>query len=136
MTPDPSAALPVQTASASPSPAVAIARGRSIALPIEARIIILAICFRLVGATVGFIANVAIPDFQDQGFTVMERPNPFWDRFARWDSGHYHGIASKGYQFVEGGRSNLAFFPAYPQAMGVVGRALGGGSKTSTLPAS
>ncbi|HYE88485.1 MAG TPA: mannosyltransferase family protein, partial [Vicinamibacterales bacterium] len=65
-------------------------------------------------------------DYQDQGFTVMARSNPFWDRFARWDSGWYHGIASKGYQFVEGGRSNLAFFPVYPQLMGVVGRALGG----------
>lgn len=129
MMPERSAELAVQAVSASPSPAVALPRGRSIALPIEARIIILAICFRLLGATVGFIANVTIPDFQDQGFTVMERPNPFWDLFARWDSGHYHGIALKGYQFVEGGRSNLAFFPAYPQAMGVVGRALGGGQE-------
>jgi len=84
MMPERSTELAVQAVSASPSPAVALPRGRSIALPIEARIIILAICFRLLGATVGFIANVTIPDFQDQGFTVMERPNPFWDRFARW----------------------------------------------------
>jgi hypothetical protein len=56
----------------------------------------------------------------------MEQPNPFWDRFARWDSGWYYGIASQGYQHVEGGRSNLAFFPVYPQLMGVVGRMLGG----------
>jgi hypothetical protein len=119
-------ALPVKVVSAPLSPPVSLARSRSIALPIEARILVLALCFRLVGAAVGFIANVAIPDFQDQGFTVMERANPFWDRFARWDSGWYHGIASKGYEFVEGGRSNLAFFPVYPQLMGVVGRVLGG----------
>ena len=87
---------------------------------------ILALCFRLVGAAVGFIANVTIPDYQNQGFTVLEQPNPFWDRFARWDSGWYYGIASSGYKYVEGGRSNLAFFPVYPQLMGVLGRAMGG----------
>lgn len=122
---NPAETLPVRAISAPLSTPVATA-SRSIALPIEARIIILALCFRMVGATVGFIANVTIPDFQDQGFTVMERPNPFWDRFARWDSGWYHGIASKGYEFVEGGRSNLAFFPVYPQLMGAAGRLLGG----------
>jgi hypothetical protein len=105
---------------------LALSRARAISLPISARILILALCFRLVGATVGFIANVTIPDYQNQGFTVLERPNAFWDRFARWDSGWYYGIASGGYKFVEGGRSNLAFFPVYPQLMGVVGRALGG----------
>ena len=99
---------------------------RTIPFPIEARIVVLALCFRLLGAAVGFIANVAIPDYQNQGFTVMERANPFWDRFARWDAGWYYGIASKGYSFVEGGRSNLAFFPVYPKLMGAAGRALGG----------
>jgi len=95
-------------------------------LPVAARIVILALCFRVTGATVGFISNVAIPDYQDQGITVFERPNPFWDRFARWDSGWYYGIASGGYSYVEGGRSNLAFFPLYPQLMGTAGRILGG----------
>lgn len=123
---NPAEALPVKAATAPLARPVSLVRIRSIALPIEARILVLALCFRLVGATAGFIANVAIPDYQDQGFTVMERPNPFWDRFARWDSGWYHGIASKGYHYVEGGRNNFAFFPAYPQLMGVVGRALGG----------
>jgi hypothetical protein len=120
----PAAALPVDAVP--PLKPLALARPRSMTLPIEARIIILALCFRLVGSAVGFIANVAIPDHTNQGFTVMERPHPFWDRFARWDSGWYHGIASQGYKFVEGGRSNLAFFPVYPQLMGVVGRAMGG----------
>lgn len=123
---NPAEALPVKAATAPLARPLSLAGIRSIALPIEARILVLALCFRLVGATVGFMANVTIPDYQDQGFTVLERPNPFWDRFARWDSGWYYGIASKGYQYVEGGRSNLAFFPAYPQLMGVVGRALGG----------
>lgn len=95
-------------------------------VPIEAWIALAAVGFRLVVAFVGFIANLTIPDYQDQGFTVMEEPNPFWDRFARYDAGWYYGIASKGYAFVDGGRSNLAFFPLYPTLMGAGGRVLGG----------
>ena len=120
---NPSEALPVRAAVPLSRP---ILSARSIAIPIEARIIVLAVCFRLVGASVGFIANVVIPDYQNQGFTVLERPNPFWDRFARWDSGWYSGIASQGYKYVEGRPNNLAFFPVYPQLMGVLGRVMGG----------
>ena len=101
-------------------------RGISLRLPVVARLIVLALCFRVAGATVGFISNITIPDYQDQGFTVLERPNPFWDRFARYDSGWYAGIAAGGYTHVSGERSNLAFFPLYPQLMGVVGRWFGG----------
>jgi hypothetical protein len=121
---NPSEALPVR--SASPAKTFALPRTRSIALPIEAKIVILALCFRLAGAGVGFIANVTIPDYQNQGFTVLKQANPFWDRFARWDSGWYYGIASGGYKYVEGGRNNLAFFPVYPQLMGALGRVMGG----------
>ncbi len=122
----PAEALPVRAHSEPLARPVSLAVPRSIALPIEVRIIILALCFRALVSAAGFIANVAIPDYQNQGFTVMERPDPFWDRFARWDSGWYYGIASGGYNHVEGGRNNLAFFPVYPQLMGVLGRALGG----------
>ena len=121
---NPTEALPVRAAA--PARSFSLPRTRSIALPIEAKIVILALCFRLAGAAVGFIANVTIPDYQNQGFTVLEQPNPFWDRFARWDAGWYYGIASGGYKYVEGGRSNLAFFPVYPQLMGALGRAMGG----------
>jgi len=121
---NPAEAVPLSAAP--PSNTLALPRPRSIALPIEARILILALCFRLAGAAVGFIANVTIPDYQDQGFTVMKEPNPFWDRFARWDSGWYQGIASGGYKYVEGRQNNLAFFPAYPKLMGVLGRVMGG----------
>src|SRR5262245_45711744 len=123
---NPAEALPVESRPAPRLRPLALTNARTIALPIEARIVILALCFRLAGACVGFIANVTIPDYQNPGFTVLERPNPFWDRFARWDSGWYFGIASQGYKYVEGGRSNLAFFPVYPQLMGTLGRALGG----------
>jgi hypothetical protein len=98
----------------------------TMALPIELRIMFAAFAFLLVSSVVGFIGTVTIPNYQDQGFTVFREANPFWDRFARYDSGWYHGIASRGYRYVEGGRSNLAFFPLYPQLMGTIGRALGG----------
>ena len=93
------------------------------ALPIEARIVIFALCFRVVGATVGFIANVTIPDYQNQGFTVLERPNPFWDRFARYDSGWYYGIAAKGYSYRRGRPQQPGVLPALSA---VDGRASGG----------
>ena len=119
-------ALRVATARPTHATAWPSARAISFRLPVVARIIVLALCFRAAGATVGFISNVTIPDYQNQGFTVFERPNPFWDRFARYDSGWYAGIASGGYTHVDGGRSNLAFFPLYPQLMGVIGRMFGG----------
>jgi hypothetical protein len=101
-------------------------RAVSVRLPFVARLIVLALCFRVTTASVGFISNVTIPDYQNQGFTVFERPNPFWDRFARYDSGWYAGIAANGYSYVNGARSNLAFFPLYPKLMGVIGRLFGG----------
>ncbi len=95
-------------------------------LPIEARIAAVALGYRIISSIVGFFANITLPAYQDQGFTVFATPHAFWDRFARFDSGWYHGIASAGYAFVEGGRSNLAFFPLYPTLMGVGGRLMGG----------
>jgi hypothetical protein len=96
------------------------------ALPIEARLMIGAFALRLVSAAVAFLANVTFSVHTDQRFSVLDRPNAFWDTFARYDSGWYYGIASQGYAYVEGGRSNLAFFPLYPTLMGWGGRLLGG----------
>ncbi len=69
----PAEALPVRAHSEPLARPVSLAVPRSIALPIEVRIIILALCFRVLASAAGFIANVAIPDYQNQGFTVMER---------------------------------------------------------------
>jgi hypothetical protein len=77
-------------------------------------------------ALVAYVANVTLPPLQDQHFTFLRRPHPFWDTFARYDSGWYYGIASQGYIYGEGGRNNLAFFPLYPTLMGIGGRLLGG----------
>ena len=83
----------------------------------DARIVIAAILFRVFSALAAFLANVTIPQYQDQGFSVFRTDNLFWDAFARYDAGWYHGIASQGYIFGEGGRNNLAFFPVYPMLM-------------------
>ena len=94
-------------------------------LPVSTRIFIAAILFRLFSAFVAFLANVTIAPLQDQGFTMLERAHPFWDTFARYDAGWYHGIASQGYVFAAGGRNNLAFFPLYPMLMRAGGTLLG-----------
>ncbi|MBL8143375.1 MAG: hypothetical protein JNM38_19830 [Acidobacteria bacterium] len=91
------------------------------------RIVVLALAVRVFTAGIAFYANVVVPPFQREQFTISGTTDKFWDTFARWDSGWYYGIASKGYRFVEGGRSNLAFFPAFPIAMRYAGLALGGG---------
>lgn len=83
----------------------------------EARIFIAALLFRVFSAGVGFLANVVFPQYQDQRFSVFRDAHLFWDAFARYDAGWYHGIASQGYEYSAGGRSNLAFFPVYPLLM-------------------
>ena len=95
-------------------------------LPIEARVFIAALAFRVFSALVAFLANVAFPPYQDQGFSVFRQDHLFWDAFARYDSGWYHGIASQGYIYGAGGRNNLAFFPVYPLLMRAGGTLLGG----------
>lgn len=38
-----------------------------------------------------------------------------WEVFDFWDSGHYHNIATAGYEFSnDGGKHNVAFFPLFP----------------------
>ena len=48
---------------------------------------------------------------------------------ARWDANWYLGIATEGYQFVAdkpGMQQSIAFFPAYPMLVRLVGRIFGG----------
>jgi hypothetical protein len=91
-----------------------------------ARVLLFALAVRVFAAGLAFGANIAFPlDIREQ-FTVFGTTHVFWDTFARWDSGWYVGIARDGYKFVEDGRSNLAFFPAYPLSMRATGLALGG----------
>lgn len=92
-----------------------------------ARIVAAALGFRLISALVAFIVNASVPMAQREQFTVYPSTHLFWDTFARWDSGWYFGVARHGYEFVEAGRSNLAFFPVYPMLMRYVALAMGGG---------
>jgi hypothetical protein len=99
---------------------------RALALKIAA----FAIAFRILSAVLALVLNVVFPDYTSPQFTVFGSPSPFWDAFARHDSGWYYQIARYGYTqgasaYVPGGRSGIAFFPAYPFLMAYVGRALG-----------
>ena len=53
----------------------------------------------------GLVAAAAPAQAQDQGFSVYRQDHLFWDAFARYDSGWYHGIASQGYIYGAGGRN-------------------------------
>lgn len=69
--------------------------------------------------------SLAFIDYQGGNLDV---PIPSWfDAFARWDSGWYHSIADRGYFYAgPDQQSSVAFFPAYPTAMRIVGTVLGG----------
>lgn len=107
--------------SGSPSPGWTAADARAVT-----RLMLIVVVLRLATAFIAFHANVTFPLARDEQFTVLGGTHHFWDTLARNDSGWYYGIASRGYRWVAGGRSNVAFFPAYPWLMGVIGRLLGG----------
>ena len=90
------------------------------------QLMLLAVALRVATALVAYLANATLPLARPEQFTMLDDTHLFWDTFTRNDSGWYYGIATRGYQWVEGGRNNLAFFPAYPLLMGLVGRAFGG----------
>jgi hypothetical protein len=84
-----------------------------------------ALGIRLLSAVLALFVNLAFPLYQKQQFAVFQTPSPFWDSFARYDSGYYEGIAWGGYAPLAGGRSNIAYFPVYPMLMRAVGRLFG-----------
>jgi hypothetical protein len=86
------------------------------------RIVFCAVGLRLVTALLALLINVTFPLYQREQFTVFGETSPFWDTFARYDSGFYEGIAYGGYTPVAGGRSNIAYFPIYPMLIRGVGR--------------
>jgi len=89
------------------------------------RIVVCALGFRLVSAIIALLVNLAFPLYQREQFTVFGSSSPFWDTFARYDSGYYEGIAWSGYAPLAGGRSNIAYFPVYPLLMRYIGRLFG-----------
>jgi hypothetical protein len=94
------------------------------------RIAAAAFGFRVASAILALFIVVAFPIDRAAPAqpTVWGHASPFWDAFARHDSGWYVDIARRGYNAadaVAGGRSNIAFAPVYPLLMRYVGRAFG-----------
>src|SRR5215470_7795847 len=89
------------------------------------RIALFALGVRMISAVLAFYANVAFPLYERQPPIMAGPGSPFWDPFTRFDTGWYYPIARNGYQYVAGGRNNLAFFPVYPLLMRYVGRLFG-----------
>jgi hypothetical protein len=88
-------------------------------------IAVCALGFRLISAIIALLVNLAFPLHQHEQFTIFGSTSPFWDTFARYDTGHFEGIAWGGYAPLAGGRSNIAYFPVYPLLMRYVGRLFG-----------
>jgi Mannosyltransferase (PIG-V) len=86
------------------------------------RIVLGAIGVRLISAVLALMVNISFPLHEREQFTIFGSTSPFWDTFARHDSGHYESIAWHGYRPRTDGRSNIAFFPVYPMMMRAVGR--------------
>lgn len=91
----------------------------------EVRIAFAALGFRAVSAFLALCANIAFPLHRREQLTVFGTTSPFWDTFARFDTGYYEGIAWNGYAPLVDGRSNIAYFPVYPMLMRMVGRVFG-----------
>lgn len=79
---------------------------------------------RLAVLAIGYFATVTI-GYADRGhFRVYA--NELHNLPARWDAGWYLAIATDGYRWSADatGQQNVAFFPAYPILMRIVGRLL------------
>ena len=72
---------------------------------------------------VAFVDGRLSMAFIDYDGATLDFPIPAWlDAYARWDSGWYHSIADSGYYYAgPNQQSSVAFFPAYPAAMRLVG---------------
>jgi hypothetical protein len=90
------------------------------------RLLTFGLGWRIFSAVSAFLANIIFP-MATAHFTTGMPMRVFWDPFARYDAGWYFGVARYGYEYVAGGRNNLAFMPVYPVLMRYVGLALGGG---------
>jgi len=87
-----------------------------------ARLALAALGFRVLSAFIAFLCNVVFPLDRAVQMHVFNTPSPFWDTFARYDTGYFEGIAWSGYAPLEGGRSNIAYFPVYPMLMRWLGQ--------------
>jgi mannosyltransferase PIG-V len=89
------------------------------------RIVAWTVAFRVLTAFIALLVNLVFPLDQREQFTVFGSTSPFWDTFARYDTGYFEGIAWDGYAPLPGGRSNIAYFPVYPLLIRYIGRMFG-----------
>lgn len=61
-----------------------------------------------------YLAEIAIPGVTGDGYYHVNPGNVWLDVWARWDSAFYLSIVERGYWFVPGQQSSVAFFPLYP----------------------
>lgn len=83
---------------------------------------------RLAILFVGYLAIFTL-GYREGGAPWKLFENEFLNLQIRWDTGWYFGIANEGYKYVPNrplDQQNIVFFPAFPLAMRVVGRLLGG----------
>jgi hypothetical protein len=83
---------------------------------------------RLAILFVGYLAVFTL-GYREGGAPWKLFENEFLNLQIRWDTGWYFGIANEGYKYVPNrpfDQQNIVFFPAFPLAMRIVGRLLGG----------
>jgi hypothetical protein len=76
---------------------------------------------------VGVVAALA---WQHQPAPGLDGPE-WLDAMFQGDSGWYYSIASQGYSYTPGVQSSIAFFPAFPLTVHLVGELLGGDFTTA-----
>ena len=109
--------LPARLAAAWRTPAVQTAAGAVLGT-------------RLAILLVGYLATVTL-GYREGGAPWRLFTNEFLNLQVRWDTGWYLGIANEGYKYVPDrplDQQNIVFFPAFPLAMRVMSRLLGGSS--------
>jgi hypothetical protein len=84
--------------------------------------------FLAVAAALYLVMGAIAPHLRAASGPHLSPPftGPSWLRgWAQWDSGWYYRIATKGYSYVPGQQSSVAFFPAYPLVVAILAVAVG-----------
>ncbi len=76
------------------------------------RIVAAALGFRVLSAIIALLVNLSFPLQQHEQFTVFESTSPFWDTFARYDSGWYYQSPPTVTPSYRAGRRRVSESPA------------------------
>jgi hypothetical protein len=96
-------------------------------------VLVVVIASRLATFAIGFVANLVFPAGRNRGWEMPFEYQRFAEIFAAWDSGWYFDIAKRGYYFLYGHQSSVAFFPLYPMLMRAVAWPFGGSDRAIWL---